>query len=103
MAAASCGVEMGNTAGSLAGSVEPTRGLRALTPIQRGRRAKAAHGACVTALNSAPSVRTLVARRGEHGASSHRSSDEWFFEDLDRQLGAERGPNGEPSTNDFQA
>ena len=25
-----------------------------------------------------------------------------FFEDLDRQLGAERGPNGEPSTNDFQ-
>jgi hypothetical protein len=26
-----------------------------------------------------------------------------FFEDLDRQLGAERGPNGEPSTNDFQA
>jgi hypothetical protein len=26
-----------------------------------------------------------------------------FFEDLDSQLGAERGPNGEPSTNDFQA
>lgn len=26
-----------------------------------------------------------------------------FFEDLDRQLGPERGPNGEPSTNDFQA
>lgn len=25
-----------------------------------------------------------------------------FFEDLDRQLGNERGPNGEPSTNDFQ-
>ena len=25
-----------------------------------------------------------------------------FFEDLDRQLPAERGPNGEPSTNDFQ-
>ena len=25
-----------------------------------------------------------------------------FFEDLDRQLGRERGPNGEPSTNDFQ-
>ena len=25
-----------------------------------------------------------------------------FFEDLDRQLRAERGPNGEPSTNDFQ-
>jgi hypothetical protein len=25
-----------------------------------------------------------------------------FFEDLDRQLGSERGPNGEPSTNDFQ-
>lgn len=25
-----------------------------------------------------------------------------FFEDLDRQLGAERGPNGEPSANDFQ-
>ena len=25
-----------------------------------------------------------------------------FFEDLDRQLAAERGPNGEPSTNDFQ-
>ena len=25
-----------------------------------------------------------------------------FFDDLDRQLGAERGPNGEPSTNDFQ-
>jgi hypothetical protein len=25
-----------------------------------------------------------------------------FFEDLDRQLGAERGPNGEPSVNDFQ-
>ena len=26
-----------------------------------------------------------------------------FFEDLDRQLGHERGPNGEPSTNDFQS
>ena len=25
-----------------------------------------------------------------------------FFEDLDSQLGHERGPNGEPSTNDFQ-
>ena len=25
-----------------------------------------------------------------------------FFEDLDRQLRAERGPNGEPSTADFQ-
>ena len=25
-----------------------------------------------------------------------------FFEDLDRQLGAERGPDGQPSTNDFQ-
>ena len=25
-----------------------------------------------------------------------------FFEDLDRQLGRERGPNGEPSTADFQ-
>ena len=25
-----------------------------------------------------------------------------FFEDLDRQLPPERGPNGEPSTNDFQ-
>jgi len=28
------------------------------------------------------------------------SSD--FFLDLDRQLGSERGPNGEPSTTDFQ-
>jgi hypothetical protein len=27
---------------------------------------------------------------------------QWFFEDLDRQLPAERGPAGEPSTNDFQ-
>ena len=26
-----------------------------------------------------------------------------FFDDLDRQLPAERGPNGEPSTVDFQA
>jgi hypothetical protein len=26
-----------------------------------------------------------------------------FFEDLDRQLGHERGDNGEPSTTDFQA
>lgn len=26
-----------------------------------------------------------------------------FFEDLDRQLRPERGPHGEPSTNDFQA
>ncbi len=26
-----------------------------------------------------------------------------FFEDLDRLLGSERGPNGEPSVNDFQA
>ena len=26
-----------------------------------------------------------------------------FFEDLDRQLRHERGPNGEPSTNDFQS
>jgi len=25
-----------------------------------------------------------------------------FFEDLDRQLPPERGPDGEPSTNDFQ-
>lgn len=25
-----------------------------------------------------------------------------FFEDLDRQLPAERGPNGEPSAHDFQ-
>jgi len=25
-----------------------------------------------------------------------------FFEDLDRHLGAERGPNGEPSAHDFQ-
>lgn len=25
-----------------------------------------------------------------------------FFSDLDRQLPTERGPNGEPSTNDFQ-
>jgi hypothetical protein len=27
---------------------------------------------------------------------------QWFFEDLDRQLPAERGPAGQPSTNDFQ-
>jgi hypothetical protein len=26
----------------------------------------------------------------------------WFFEDLDRQLPAERGAAGEPSANDFQ-
>ena len=26
-----------------------------------------------------------------------------FFEDLDRQLGRERGPNGEPSVVDFQS
>ena len=26
-----------------------------------------------------------------------------FFEDLDRQLGPERGPNGEPSAIDFQS
>ncbi|MBI2168869.1 MAG: hypothetical protein HYU28_05125 [Actinobacteria bacterium] len=26
-----------------------------------------------------------------------------FFEDLDQQLPPERGPSGEPSTNDFQA
>ena len=26
-----------------------------------------------------------------------------FFEDLDRQLASERGPNGEPSSRDFQA
>ena len=26
-----------------------------------------------------------------------------FFEDLDRQLGHERGPNGEPSSVDFQS
>lgn len=26
-----------------------------------------------------------------------------FFKDLDRQLGSERGANGEPSTSDFQA
>jgi hypothetical protein len=25
-----------------------------------------------------------------------------FFDDLDAQLGTERGPNGEPSANDFQ-
>jgi len=25
-----------------------------------------------------------------------------FFQDLDRQLPSERGPNGEPSTSDFQ-
>lgn len=25
-----------------------------------------------------------------------------FFADLDRQIAADRGPNGEPSTNDFQ-
>lgn len=25
-----------------------------------------------------------------------------FFRDLDRQLRSERGPNGEPSTSDFQ-
>jgi hypothetical protein len=25
-----------------------------------------------------------------------------FFADLDRQLGSDRGPHGEPSTNDFQ-
>jgi hypothetical protein len=25
-----------------------------------------------------------------------------LFDDLDRQLGPDRGPNGEPSTNDFQ-
>ncbi len=25
-----------------------------------------------------------------------------FFEGLDRQLGSERGPGGQPSTNDFQ-
>ena len=25
-----------------------------------------------------------------------------FFEDLDRQLGTERGSDGQPSTNDFQ-
>ena len=25
-----------------------------------------------------------------------------FFDDLDRQLGSERGPTGEPSTTDFQ-
>jgi hypothetical protein len=26
----------------------------------------------------------------------------WMAEEIDRQLGAERGPNGEPSANDFQ-
>jgi hypothetical protein len=26
-----------------------------------------------------------------------------FFQDLDRQLGSERGPDGQPSTNDFQS
>ena len=26
-----------------------------------------------------------------------------FFDDLDRQLGTERGPHGEPSTTDFQS
>lgn len=26
-----------------------------------------------------------------------------FFEELDQQLGAERGPNGEPSSYDFQS
>ncbi len=26
-----------------------------------------------------------------------------FFRDLDRQLSSERGPNGEPSTSDFQS
>ena len=36
---------------------------------------------------------------GERRAVRTTSS---FFEDLDRQLGAERGPNGEPSVNDFQ-
>jgi hypothetical protein len=27
--------------------------------------------------------------------------DQSFFDDLDRQLGSERGPNGEPSSTDF--
>jgi hypothetical protein len=27
--------------------------------------------------------------------------DHLFFEDLDRQLGSDRGPNGEPSSTDF--
>lgn len=27
--------------------------------------------------------------------------DQAFFEDLDRQLGSDRGPNGEPSSTDF--
>ena len=27
--------------------------------------------------------------------------DQAFFDDLDRQLGSERGPNGEPSSTDF--
>jgi hypothetical protein len=36
----------------------------------------------------------------ERRAVRARSS---FFDDLDRQLGPERGPRGEPSTTDFQA
>jgi len=27
--------------------------------------------------------------------------DRAFFDDLDRQLGSDRGPNGEPSSTDF--
>lgn len=27
--------------------------------------------------------------------------DQAFFDDLDRQLGSDRGPNGEPSSTDF--
>ena len=34
--------------------------------------------------------------------TTSRSGNIGFFEDLDRQLGRERGPNGEPFTNDFQ-
>ena len=37
-------------------------------------------------------------------SDDHRTvrATQQFFEDLDRQLPAERGPNGEPSVHDFQ-
>lgn len=47
------------------------------------------------------SLRIKTPRHLKGDQSPHRSCRPGLFDDLDRQLGSDRGPNGEPSSTDF--
>jgi len=47
------------------------------------------------------SLRTKTPRHPNGDRPPHSSRRPGIFDDLDRQLGSDRGPNGEPSSTDF--